>query len=310
MRYFKSDSKNPLFQEETAVSIGNFDGVHIAHQRLINESVNFAKKSGLVSAVLTFRPHTAHLFDRFGSPHLIMDYDEKIEEIAKLGPDIIIEQKFDEEFASMSTDEFLYGYLGGIKARAIFTGYDFSFSRSKQANHNDLREFGRKSGAFIWIMEPQMYCGTKISSTKIRNLLQEGNIVTANQLLGRRYYISGVVVRGKMLGRRIGAGTANICITNRLVPREGVYMTIAEIDGRRFRAVSNIGKTSKERDIPVLETHILDFDEELYDKRIKVEFLRFIRPEIRFDSLERLTETIKNDIATVRNLFGEMNEDI
>ncbi len=309
MRYIKSDTKNILLENETAVAIGNFDGVHIAHQRLITDMIGFAGKSGLSSAVLTFRPHTAHLFDRFGSPHLIMSYEEKLEEIAKLGPDIIIEQRFDSEFASMSTEEFLSGYLGGLKAKAIFVGYDFSFSKDKTANQDDLREFGRRSGAYISIMQAQLYGGTKISSTKIRNLLLEGNVELANQLLGRRYYISGIVTRGKMLGKSIGAGTANINIRERLVPREGVYLTVTELDNKRLKSVSNVGKTSGERDLTVLETHILDFEAELYDRKIKVEFLKFLRPEMRFGSVDRLKEKIREDIQMARILFGELNED-
>ncbi len=310
MRYIKSDSINLKIPQETSVTIGNFDGVHIAHQKLINDSINFAKRSNLVSVVLTFKPHTAHLFDKFGSPHLIMTYEEKIEEIARLGVDIIIEQRFDREFATMSVSEFLSGYLGNIGARAIFVGYDFSFSRDKRANQDDLREYGRDKGVFISIMEPQLYNGNKISSTKIRNLLLEGNIELANKLLGRRYYITGNVVRGKMLGKSIGVGTANIPIIDRLIPREGVYLTVTEIDGNRFRSISNVGKTSKEGEITVLETHILDFDENLYDKKIKVEFLMFLRPEIRFQSLNDLQQKIRDDIKKARQMFGAMNEDI
>lgn len=310
MRYISSCCNNLCFDEDTAVAIGNFDGVHIAHQKLITDMVSFARKTGLQSTVLTFRPHTAHLFDGFGSPHLIMSYEEKLEEISKLGVDIIIEQRFDIKFASMSTDEFLYGYLRGIRAKAIFVGYDFSFSREKSANKGDLREFGRKTGAFIEIMEPQLFKGTKISSTKIRNLLQEGNIALANQLLGRRYYITGTVVRGKMLGRSIGVRTANIHLIDRLIPREGVYLTITETDGQKFRSISNVGKTSINENVTVLETHLLDFEQELYGKKIKVEFLQFLRPEMRFGSIGELRDRVKRDIEEARNLFREKKEDV
>lgn len=310
MNFIRSEGKNLRLDFDTVVAIGNFDGVHIAHQRLIKMTVDFAKRSGMKSLILTFNPHTAHLFDRFKSPHLIMNYEEKIAEIARFGVDIIVEQRFDKEFASLTMDEFLNEYLANLRVRAIFVGFDFSFSRGKSANQENLREYGRKTGTFIYIMEPQLLNGTKISSTKIRNLLQEGNIEIANQLLGRRYFISGEVIRGKMLGRTIGVGTANIALVDRLVPKEGVYLTITEIDGVRFKSVSNIGKTSHHQDETILETHIFDFDKELYGKRIKVEFINFIRPERRFKDLEELKNTIKADIQTARKLFEELNENI
>lgn len=310
MRYIKSESKNPHLDCETAVAIGNFDGVHIAHQRIIKKMIDFSKMSNLRSMVLTFRPHTAHLFDKFGSPHLIMDYEEKVEEISKLGVDIVVEQRFDEAFASLSKEEFLYDYLNNLKVRAVFVGYDFSFSRDRVATHSDLREFGRKSGAFIDIMEQQAIGGTKISSTKIRNLLLEGNIEIANQLLGRRYYITGTVTQGKRLGKTIGVATANIVINNRLIPREGVYLTISEIDGVRYNSVSNIGKTSSNKDLSILETHIFDFDRELYGSKMRVEFLRFLRPEVRFGSFDELKETIMSDINNAKRIFNGLDEDI
>jgi len=308
MKYINSEDDRISLKEDSAVAIGNFDGVHIAHQRLIRETIEFARKSNMQSVVLTFKPHTAHLFDRFGSPHLIMNYSEKIEEISRLGVDIIIQQKFDESFANLSADEFLNGYLGQIGTRAVFVGFDFNFGRDGASNTESLREFGREKGIFIYIMEPQFLSGTKISSTKIRNLLMEGNIELANQFLGRRYYISGAVVRGKMLGKSIGVPTANIPIQQRLCPREGVYLTHTLIDGKRYESISNIGRTSLDRDTMLLETHILDFDTELYDREIKVEFIRFIRPEIRFSSLEELKTTIQKDINSARLIFGEMGE--
>ncbi len=310
MRYIKSESKNPRLDCETAVAIGNFDGIHIAHQRLIKKMIDFSKMSGLRSMVLTFRPHTAHLFDKFGSPYLIMDYEEKVEEISKLGVDIIVEQRFDEAFASLSKEEFLYDYLNNLKVRAVFVGYDFSFSRDRIANHSDLREFGRRSGVFIDIMEQQTISGTKISSTKIRNLLLEGNIETANQLLGRRYYITGTVTQGKRLGKAIGVATANIVICNRLIPREGVYLSVSEIDGVRYNCVSNIGKTASNKDLTILETHIFDFDRELYGSKMRVEFLKFLRPEVRFGSFDELKETIVSDINNAKRIFNGLDEDI
>lgn len=310
MEYIISEDISLELDFETSIAIGNFDGLHLAHQRLIRSALDFAKRSMMRSVVLTFRPHTAHLFDPFGSPHLIMSYEEKIEEISRLGVDIIIEQRFDHRFASLTKEEFLYGYLKRIGAKAVFVGYDFSFSRDRKANQEDLREFGRRTGAFIEIMEPQYLDGIRISSTVIRNLIMEGNITLANRLLGRRYYISGSVVRGKGLGRNIGVATANIPIIKRLIPREGVYITITEVDGRRYRSISNVGKTSLDGDVTLLETHILDFDGELYNRRIRVEFLKFIRPELKFSSLEELKRTIYEDIGCARAFFKDFDENI
>lgn len=309
MKYIVSDNRDLSLMEETAIVIGNFDGVHVAHRRLIGMAVDFAKKTKMKSVVLTFRPHTAHIFDKFGSPHLIMSYAEKIKEISGLGVDILIEQRFDHLFASLSTEEFLHGYLKGLNVRAIFVGYDFNFSRGKQANQETLRVFGHNTGTYIEIMEPQLYSGTKISSTKIRNLLSEGNIEIANKLLGGRYFISGEVVRGKGLARRLGIATANIPIIERLIPREGVYLTLTDVEGIKYRSVSNIGKTYYNKEIPILESHILDFDKELYDKEIKVEFIRFLRPEIRFGSLDELREAVTRDIKNARQIFEGLCED-
>jgi riboflavin kinase/FMN adenylyltransferase len=308
MKYIISENTEITLNEESVVAIGNFDGVHLAHQRLIKEAIDFATRSRMQSVVLTFRPHTAHLFDRFGSPHLIMSYEEKIEEIGRLGVDIIIEQRFDEIFANLSREEFLSGYMRQLQTRAIFIGFDFKFGRDGTSNTEHLLEFGRKTGVFIYVLKPQSLLGTTISSTKIRNLLMEGNIELANQFLGRRYYISGSVIPGKMLGRSLGFPTANIPIVNRLSPREGVYLTNTIIEGMRYKSVSNVGRTSHNKEITLLETHILDFDGELYDKRVRVEFIKFLRPEIRFSSMEELVSTIKKDINTARMIFGEMSE--
>ncbi len=310
MKFFKIESVDKIegISQGTAVAIGNFDGVHIAHRQLVLSMRDFARKSGLCSLVLTFRPHTAHLFDKFGSPHLIMTYDEKIDELADLEVDIILEQHFSREFADLSTEEFLYNYLARLNVRAVFVGFDFIFGRGGQSGADELRDFGRKTGAFIHIMDPVILNGSRVSSTRIRNLLMEGNVEMANQLLGRRYFIGGIVKRGKMLGKSIQCPTANIPIVDRLSPREGVYLTVTVIGNNRYRSISNIGKTSSEKNITMLETHIFDFDRELYDEKIRVEFIRFIRPEIRFNSMEEMKETIRKDIEYARREFQGLNE--
>ncbi|GKU78675.1 bifunctional riboflavin kinase/FAD synthetase [Paenibacillus sp. L3-i20] len=293
-----------------SIAIGHFDGVHRGHQNVVNEAISFAKDTDMLSAVLTFAPHPKEVLghgDQYYS--CLTPFQKKMDLFAQLGVDIVFVMQFDLTFAAMLPNEFVDEVLRPLGVKHAVIGFDFTFGSKGLGNAEVLRELGKPDIA-VSIIEPLFEDGTKVSSTYTRDSLEQGNLEMVSLLLGRSYEVVGTVVHGDGRGRTIGFPTANLELHDRYVsPRLGVYAVIAWIDGIPHGGVLNHGMkpTFNKADVkPVMEAHLFNFDEDIYGKEMKVQFIAFIRPEQKFNAIADLIAQIAADSATAKELLGEL----
>lgn len=288
-----------------SLALGFFDGVHIAHQKLIKNAVDFARKNGTKSAVVTLKQQPYCYLNHI-EPKYISSRSESFKIIENLGVDYLIELDF-EQVSLMSSFEYLKDILvKNFEPIAIFTGFNHHFGLNRQGNCDFLKKYANEFGYKFFSLPSQEINGKLISSSAIREFLEQGEIESANSMLGREFCVSGTVVEGNKIGRTINFPTANISYPDDIVQiPNGVYGVRAELsDGRILNGISNFGvkPTVCENCAKVLETHILDgFDEDIYGQKIRINFLKFIRSEQKFDSIDELKEQIKKDIEFLDN---------
>ena len=296
-----------------AVAIGNFDGVHLGHQALLAEARARARHRGGPSAVLTFAPHPARLFAPAKAPPLIMSLERRLELFAEAGIDVAIVEAFTPAFAAIEADEFVRRVLAqDLAAGDLVVGYDFSFGRGRAGNVARLTALGAELGLGVAVIPPVTIDGIPCSSTRVRELCVEGEVRRAATLLSRPVEIEGRVVRGAARGRALGFPTANIVPDGELVPKIGIYAARTRLlDGPAAGAVHqtalSIGRnptfTGPGSGAPVtVEAHLLDFDGDLYDRRLRLEILDRLRDEQRFESIDALIAQIAADVARVRGI--------
>ncbi|MCB9202144.1 MAG: bifunctional riboflavin kinase/FAD synthetase [Flavobacteriales bacterium] len=294
-------------QQKLVLTIGMFDGVHKAHRLLLEDIKNYAQKRNLKSALLTFNPHPRIYFGSKDNFKLLTTLEEKIQKLEKINPDYILVQSFDEEFRNLSAEEFVKEILiDAYHLHTLIIGYDHQFGKDRQGDFNQLKVLSEKYGFNLKQINEIQTSGITISSTKIRNALLDGNIALANKMLEENYSLSGKVIKGSKIGRKLGFPTANIDVDeNKLVPKNGVYAVKVYIDSKPHYGMMNIGNrpTVSGGNIQI-EVHIFDFDAHIYNKTIKVEFTKFIRDEQSFPSTKELIEQIKKDEIQIRKLFG------
>lgn len=279
-----------------SLALGYFDGVHLGHQAVIRQAVNFAKENNTKSAVITFKDHPCCYF--YGvCPKYILTRKEREKQIEKLGVDYLYELDF-ESISGLTAEEYLKNIL--IKyftPSAISTGYNHNFGYKKSGGVKYLGQEARKFDYKYFEMPPQKINCELISSTAIRNLLSKGQIEKANSMLGYKFKISGTIIRGKQIGRTIGFKTANLIYPHELIDLPfGVYSVNTEYG----KGIANFGiRPTVNGEGTLLEVHILDFDEDIYDKNITVEFNKMIRTEKKFPSLGELKNQIQKDIKSI-----------
>jgi riboflavin kinase/FMN adenylyltransferase len=288
------------------VTIGNFDGVHLGHQVLFSEVVGKAYGQNGTSVAITFDPHPLKVL-RPGGIRLISTTEQKIELIRLAGIDVLIIIPFTRELAATTATDFVETVLvRAIGVKELVVGYDYAFGKGRQGNIEFLKARGRELGFSVTVVEAHYENGMLVSSTKIRELVTEGRMRDARRLLGRYYQIHGEVQRGRQRGgRELGFPTANLKISeDDLCPKRGVYVTQVVYGGKIYGAVSNIGynPTFGENKL-VAETHIFDFNSDIYGHPIKINLLRYLRGEKKFDSVEELVTQIKLDIVTARQVL-------
>lgn len=285
---------------DLSLALGFFDGVHKGHQAVIKNAVNFAKDNGLMSAVVTFSNHP-HCYFYDVAPKYILTSDERAKHIAELGVDYLIELDF-ESISGLTAEDYLKDVLVKyFMPRAITTGWNHYFGYKKSGNVKFLADNSQKFNYEYFEIPPQKEASVNISSTAIRNYLAKGEIAKANSMLGYKFSISGKVVKGKQLGRTIGFPTANIIYPSELIELPfGAYAVNVKFSDRLFKGVTNFGirPTVSDTKLTTLETFIIDFDQDIYEKTIEVEFIKMIRPEKKFPSLDALRTQISLDIQT------------
>ena len=289
------------------LTVGNFDGVHIAHQRIISQVVREARERGGKSVIMTFNPHPQEFLHPERKPfYLITTLSEKFELLEEMGVDAVAVINFSADFSRLSADEFIRGIIWRLFGPAkILIGHDNTFGRGKEGKPAYVKQLGEKLGFDVEIIEAVCMEGLVVSSTEVRNAVREGDMRLAGMLLGRPYSLEGRVVEGFQRGRDIGFPTANIAPQKELLPGRGVYATLIDIEGERFESVTNVGfnPTFTDEKRLSIETHIFDLNRDVYGKRARVHFLEHLRGERKFESIDKLTAQIANDIARARAIL-------
>lgn len=288
------------------VALGTFDGVHRGHRVLINSAIEKARANGGISVVYTFLNHPLEIIAPERVPKMINTIDEKLRLLEEMGVDYVVLQTFDEEYAKTTKEEFidkiLIEYLG---VKEIFVGFNYTFAERGSGNVEYLKKVAPEKGFKLNEIKAIEYKGQILSSTLIRKFILEGKIEEANMFLGRPFFISGEVEHGKKLGRVLGFPTANLKVVNKVYPPFGIFGGTVLIEGEKekYNAVVNIGKnpTLKPGELSV-EVHILDFNRDIYGKKIDVSIEKHLRDEKKFGSMEELRQGIKNDVENWRKI--------
>ncbi|WP_339626884.1 bifunctional riboflavin kinase/FAD synthetase [uncultured Maribacter sp.] len=289
------------YKEEypTVITIGTFDGVHIGHLKILNKVINHAKSTELKSAVLTFFPHPRMVLQKDTDIKLLNTIDEKISILERLGLDVLIIHPFTVEFSRLTATEFVRDILvNTLNIKKVIIGYDHRFGRNRNANITDLIAFGNALDFTVDEIPAQEIDDVSVSSTKIRKALEDGDIDTANSYLGYDYMLTGIIVRGKGIGKQLGYPTANLSIEEdyKLIPKNGVYIVKTKLDGTTVYGMMNIGfNPTVNGTEKTIEINFFDFDSDLYDKKIQVDILARLRDEHKFESIDGLKEQLAKD---------------
>ena len=291
---------------------GFFDGVHLGHRKVLSRLCEIAKQRGEKSAVITFWPHPRSVLQQEAyNLRLLTSLEEKKEIFKSIGINKVIVIEFTKEFSMLSTEQFLKKFLKEkYEVDTLVIGYDHKIGHDVNESQDEMIKLARKAGIEIVRVEEFVEGNEIISSTKIRKSLIEGNVEKANEFLGYRYGLTGVVVSGQHLGRTMGFPTANLKLYNplKLVPGNGVYAVYAGVCGKTYIGICNIGvrPTVGSNNAQTIETHILDFDEDIYGLDLKLEFVQRIRDERKFDSLELLKQQLSKDKEFARNALQQV----
>jgi len=285
-----------------AVTIGNFDGVHIGHRAVLAHAVEISRSRGLELAVLTFEPHPAELF-RAGEAKLrLVEPGRKVELLSECGVDLVLAQKFDERFSRLSAEGFATDVLArSLGAQLVIVGENFRFGRARSGDVDQLCGLGQRLG-FEVRSEPLVdAAGAGVSSSRIRELITAGEVAAAAELLGRLHEVPGTVVRGKGdAGQALGFPTVNLDDVRVLAPGKGIYAAHCDIDGVTLKCAAYIGDRPTLGHGATLEAHLMDFDGDLYGKRVRLRFAERLRGEQKFDGIDALREQVGRDIARAR----------
>tara|TARA_R110000850_G_scaffold277058_1_gene421880 strand:- start:114862 stop:115797 length:936 start_codon:yes stop_codon:yes gene_type:complete len=291
-------------EHASVVTIGTFDGVHIGHKKLLDKLTSEAEKSGLDSIILTFFPHPRMVLQKESDIKLINTIEERTSIFSKTKLDHLIIHPFTHQFSRLTALEFVRDILvNKLHAKKIIIGYDHRFGRNRNADINDLREFGKNYNFEVEEISAQELNEVAVSSTKIRKALEKGDLEKANRYLGYPYMLNGTIVKGKGLGRKMNYPTANLHIEQpyKLIPKNGVYIAKSVIDNNKVFGLMNIGTNPTVGGVNrTIETYFLDIEKDLYGEKLEIELLAKIREEEKFDSIEALQSAIKNDETFAR----------
>jgi riboflavin kinase/FMN adenylyltransferase len=293
------------------VTIGTFDGVHLGHHKIFESLLRKSEESGGRNFLVTFEPHPRTVVNKNFNLGLLTTLDEKLKILDKCGIENVLVIEFTPEFSQINYEAFIEKYLVyGIGVKNIILGHDHKFGRNRSGDQECLLKYGKKANFGVTVIPPFSIEKVTISSTKIRNALYDGDVVKANKFLGRSYTISGSVIEGSKRGRLVGFPTANIKLDNRnkVIPKNGVYLVECEIENTIYYGLMNIGRrpTFDNTNLIHLEVHILDFQKEIYNQFIRVNFLKRIREERKFGSAEELKNQILLDKESALNFITKI----
>lgn len=307
MQGIKSLKDIPSLPDNCAVAIGNFDGVHLGHRKILHVLTKDAKKNNLFPLLLTFHPHPAKILAK-RKIELLQTIEQRLDEIKKSGIQMVVVLSFDHNLSQITAEEFIRTIIiQKLMAKKVIVGDNFRFGKDRDGDVTKLQELASRYGFSIQSIPPVTVHGSAVSSSLIRKLLQKGEIKKANMLLGRPYEIEGTVVRGKSRGKRLGYPTANIHPLNDIAP-PGVFISNVGIGSHIYPSITHVGSkpTFNEKDI-MIESYIIDYNDSLYKKKLRVSFLEKIREEKKFETPEALSLQIKKDLEQTLIYFQKQN---
>jgi riboflavin kinase/FMN adenylyltransferase len=305
MRLFHG-TDNAEIQRPTVLTLGVFDGLHLGHQLIMRTVAERARAVGAVPTVITFDPHPRAVLHPESAPPLLQTFDQKIEGFGVLGIEQTIVVRFTNEFSNISAEHFLRDLvMDRLHAREVYLGKGFAFGHNREGNIELLKRLGSELGFVAGEVPEVKLREQRVSSSKVRELLARGQVNLARRMLGRPYGVEGRVERGSERGHKLGFPTANLHPHNRVIPRNGVYVTGTLIDGQWRRSVTNIGlrPTFGDASEPSVETFVLNWDGDLYGDVVRVRFLYRLRAERKFGSVDDLKQQIARDVARAESYF-------
>jgi riboflavin kinase/FMN adenylyltransferase len=303
MHVIKGFKHLPSFSKDCVVAIGNFDGIHLGHQKILRILVREAKKYGLISLLLTFSPHPEKVLG-ISSVKMLQTLDQRLGEIEKYDLHYVVVLPFDQKFAHTPAEEFIRTIvIQKLKAKKVIVGENFRFGQNREGDISKLRALAVEYDFKVQSLPPVVKQGHVVSSSLIRELLEQGKPEKANILIGRPYEIEGTVIKGKSRGKHLGFPTANVSPLNEIIP-SGVFISKVGVRSKLLPAVTHVGSkpTFNDRDTHI-ESYIMDFKNNLYGERIRILFLRKIRDEKKFDSPKALSLQIKKDLESAKRYF-------
>ena len=305
MQHYRSLEDTSL--ENSWLSIGVFDGVHLGHQEIIRHLTAAAHAGKGPAVVLTFWPHPAVVLGKQHVMKCLTTPEERAGLLGDLGVDVVVTQPFTPELANLTAGEFMRVVSRHLGVRSLWVGYDFALGRGREGTADRLAEIGEELGYEVQTLGPVRNGGDVLSSSLIRQRVADGEVARASESLGRYYALSGPVVHGDGRGKKINIPTANIAyLQGKVIPANGVYATWAWVSGSRYPAATNIGINptfTPDKQTPNVEAHLLDFESDLYDRQVRLEFVERLRDELKFSSVEALLEQIHADILRTREIL-------
>jgi len=304
------DDPRPSRWVHPVLALGNFDGVHRGHRKILDRLHRVASERGATSVVMTFDPHPPRVVRPDKAPPLLMTKSQKLEAIAQAGVQGAAIVRFTRELSQWDPEMFVRTVLvDWLHVSEVWVGANFLFGHDRSGNFSMLRDLGGRYGFKAEKIDPVRYKDFVVSSTRVRRLVSEGRMDEAGALLGHEYVLDGTVMRGDQRGRTLGFPTANLCTDNELLPPHGVYATTARVGEAVYASITNIGTrpTVEQSGRTVIETHIFDLDKDLYGSTIRVGFVQRLRDERAFESLDLLRAQIDSDCRRARVLFGRLS---
>ena len=303
------DDPRPTTWHQPVLALGNFDGMHRGHLKIVERVRRVADERNSDAVAMTFEPHPSKIVRPDKAPLLLMTHQQKLDALGRAGMHGVAVVRFTPELAQWDPETFVRVVLvEWLHVAEVWVGANFLFGHDRSGNFSLLRSLGARYGFRAEKIDPVRYKDFVVSSTRIRRLITEGRVDEAGALLGHHYFIEGSVVHGQHRGRDLGFPTANLCSENELIPPSGVYATTVTLDGVTFPAMTNIGTrpTFEEAEDTVIETHVLDFDRDLYGTKLKLGFVQRLRDEKRFENVDALKQQISHDRGQAQSLFDRM----
>ncbi|HEX4925410.1 MAG TPA: bifunctional riboflavin kinase/FAD synthetase, partial [Bdellovibrionales bacterium] len=291
----------------TIVTIGNFDGVHLGHRKLIQRVTTVARTHAARAVVFTFEPHPVQVLFPERKLKRLFPREDQCEQLKALGVDALVIEPFSRQLSQTQPEDFLKTYIfEPLNPRGLIVGYDFSFGANRQGGVAQIEEITHKRNILLEVVPAFETAGGVVSSTRIRKTIAAGEMRLARELLGRPFYVQGIVEKGNQRGRKLGFPTANLTIQNECLPAIGVYATWTWVRGRRYRSATNVGRNPTfQDDGPVsVESYILDFDDYIYGEDVRVEFVERLRAEQKFSSVDELKSQMTKDVDSAKSILS------